>query len=572
MPAARALLAGALLIAPASSSWAHDFSSPRAFSFSDFGYSLLSPAQAAFAASAYAIVSVEKCTGRAAGLYTEDGIYANAAALKAANPRVKVLFYIHTDFERLDCYRAHAEYMRHPEWHVTDDAGNLVNSSIGVPVPNFTIPAARAFFANLALNGTGAPAAALIDGVLADGTGSWPAILCGGGAVGPARCAALVAGKSAAVRAAQDVLTAANGGVVIQNGIFMYDGLPSGDLNLYTLPDAAGIMGEHFAVFESIVPARAGAPWRYDAPRIAAFMGAVAAAAALNKTVVVAAWPGPYVGPFSANGWPAWASGDAPNTTAGWKLALAARREFALAGFLMMVERTVFLQYMGWYTASMGALYCGASTACAAPEPWYRDAEMAIGAPLAPAVRVNNTWTRAFEHAAAVFNLDDPAASSVTFFSPSATPSVTPSGLPTPSSTPTALPTPSATPSAAPTPPSASVGAAVPSGSQTPAGSLPSGATPGATQSAAAALGDAAGATPPGALAPGAAAGAAFGALAAAAAAAALAVACARHRRRARARPLFPGASAARGEVRSWRGVSPMARAARAGSAAAAGT
>ena len=412
-------LALALLAARGLDAWSHDWSTPAAFQFADFGYSLLTPAKASFVAGAYAIVSLEKCTGRSEGVFTEDAIYATAAQLKAANPRVKVLFYLHTDLVSFDCYRGFAEYLKHPEWFARSDSGEPVNSTPGVPVPNFTVPAARAFFASIALNGSGAPAAALIDGMLADGTGSRSAVACGNGAVGPARCAALVAGKSALVVAAQAAFTAANGGEVLGNGIDMYGGLPSGDLNMYTLDDGAGIMGEHFAVFESIVPAAGAVPWRFDSNRIAAFMGAVAAAAARGKTVVVATWPGPYVGPFSAQGWPAWASGDAPTTTAGWKAALAERRNFSLAGFLMMVEPTVFMQYQGWYTSHQGAIDCGASPNCAAPFPWYADASLPLGAPLGPATRVNNTWTRSFAHATAIFNLDDPAASSVVFFSPS---------------------------------------------------------------------------------------------------------------------------------------------------------
>lgn len=59
--------------------WSHDWSTPSAFQFADFGYSLLSPAQIAFVANAYAIVSLEKCTGRAQGVPTEDAIYTTAA-------------------------------------------------------------------------------------------------------------------------------------------------------------------------------------------------------------------------------------------------------------------------------------------------------------------------------------------------------------------------------------------------------------------------------------------------------------------------------------------------------------
>ena len=413
--------------------WTHSFASPSAFQFIDFGYSMLNDVDLAFVAQTYAIVSLEKCTGRPQGIKTEDAVYSMAGKLKALNPAIKVLFYLHTDMVSLECYLAHTEYMARPDWHVRTDKGELVNASLNIPVINFSIPAARAWFAAIPLK-IGVFAVDLIDGLLADGTGSWTKVVCARGAVSKERCDALIAGKSLAVRAAQDAFDAAKtGGKVIQNGIFMYDGLPTNDRNLFTLPDADGIMGEHFAVFENVIAAASGTPWRYDVPRIASFMDSVAVAAAANKTVVVATWPGPYVQPFSAQGWPSWPMGDQPTSLAGWKVALAEKRAFALAGFLMMVEQNVFMQYQGFYTNTQGAIWCGAETRCAAPEIWYPDAKQPLGAPLGAAVRVNNSWSRSFEHAFAYFNLDIPSASYVTFFSVSLTPSSSPSVSDSPS-------------------------------------------------------------------------------------------------------------------------------------------
>jgi hypothetical protein len=136
----------------------------------------------------------------------------------------------------------------------------------------------------------------LIDGVLADGVGA----RCPGGGAGisPARCAALIAGKSTMVQALQAVFVALNGGSVLGNGLDFYPGLP--DQNMYTLNDSDGIMAEHFAEFESVLPSGS-----LNASLVALFLDDVVAAAARNKTVVMAAWPGLCVTPFSPDGWPA---------------------------------------------------------------------------------------------------------------------------------------------------------------------------------------------------------------------------------------------------------------------------
>ena len=48
----------------------------------------------------------------------------------------------------------------------------------------------------------------------------------------------------------QGLFNSTNGGVVLQNGLDFYPPPSSpADHNLYTLPDARGILAEHFAVF-----------------------------------------------------------------------------------------------------------------------------------------------------------------------------------------------------------------------------------------------------------------------------------------------------------------------------------
>jgi hypothetical protein len=337
-----ALLAPAL---PAQISFTHDWSTALAAQFADFGYTTLSPTQAEFVASHYAIVSLEKCfmPAGAKGL-TEVSIWRQAAVLKALNPSIKVLFYLHTDIVSLECYAAHGTYMAHPEWWLTDAAGGYINSTSGLPLLDTTNAAARAWWASIPLNGTtgaalldggGRSLASLVDGVLADGTGR----RCQTSKVNASRCSALVEGKAAMVRELQGILTAANGGAVFGNGIEMY--LPP-DFNLGFLPDMGAVMLEHFAVFENVRP-----NGTLNADLVASSIQAVAQAAASGKTVVVATWPGLLKTPFK-NGLPSWPGDTQPNTTEGWRAALAQKHAFALAGFLVMAEVNVFQQYQGW--------------------------------------------------------------------------------------------------------------------------------------------------------------------------------------------------------------------------------
>ena len=354
LPARLALLLAAPLLAaplPTPIPFTHAWDTALQSQFIDTGYTTFTPAQAQFVASHYAIVSLEKCfQPRGAKGATEVSIWRQAAALKQLNPALKVLFYLHTDIVRLDCYAAHATYMAHPEWWLTDAAGRFINDTDGQPRLDTSLPAARAWWASVPLNGTTGAAllegsnltlASLIDGVLADGTGQ----RCPTPKVNASRCSELVEGKAAMVRELQGILTAANGGAVFGNGIEMYPNLAPG-YNLDFLParaDMGGVMLEHFAAFEHVRP-----NGTLNADLVASSMQAVAQAAASGKAVVVATWPGLLKTPFNADGLPSWPGGTQPNTTEGWRAALAQKHTFALAGFLVVAEANVWQQYQGW--------------------------------------------------------------------------------------------------------------------------------------------------------------------------------------------------------------------------------
>lgn len=184
------------LAAPPPQDWAHGWDKALDAQFIDYGYEALTAEQASFVATHYAIASFEKCTGPGP---TEPNVYATAALVKAANPAAKAMFYWDVDQTALSCYNAHAVFMANPGWWLRDDAGAVVNGSAGQPIMDYENAAARAWWVSVPLNGTGSPAASLIDGVLADGTGRGVA---GSGCftpasrISPARCESLVTAKS----------------------------------------------------------------------------------------------------------------------------------------------------------------------------------------------------------------------------------------------------------------------------------------------------------------------------------------------------------------------------------------
>ena len=146
----------------------------------------------------------------------------------------------------------------------------------------------------------------------------------------------------------------------------------------------------------------------------------IQAGAALGKVVVVGLWPGPLVR-FGPDGNPLWpeGSGATPRTPAEWRAALLSRHAFAIAFFLTVAEPLVYMQYMLWYNGfSQGALPCDDQPGtCCAPnsDSWYPDLYKPLGAPLGPAKREGNVWTRAFAHATSTLDLDNPGASGVAF-------------------------------------------------------------------------------------------------------------------------------------------------------------
>ena len=238
-------------------------------------------------------MSLEKCFGVNAGLGTEEAILTTAQALKAVNPNIKILFYSSVLQAGIECYAAYEQLSANPTWYLRDDYGNMVENG-GQPVVDFTQPAVQQWWSGIPFYW--ANATLYIDGVLADGTGD--AMFAN---ISQSRLEAIDTAMNATMLALQCRFTQLNGGQVVGNGIVEYGGFI--DHDMASLPYMGGIMAEHFAVFEAVNP-----DGTLDAPMIANMISLVAEAAASNKTVVVALWPGPCIEPITALG-PSWPNG-----------------------------------------------------------------------------------------------------------------------------------------------------------------------------------------------------------------------------------------------------------------------
>ena len=258
-------------VAAAANAWNHDWKTAGSMTFADFNSdTLLTDAQATDAASKFRVISLEKCSGVRSGVTTEEAIYATAQQLKAKDPTLKVLFYLATDQQGIQCYGMNAEFQAHPEWHLKLDNGSAIVEN-GHNILDPTVPAAAKWWASVPLggiNGTGmykgTKVTTLIDGVLADSGGYsnvGGATDVGSPGISTVRKEAISDAKRAMMGTLQKALSAANGGVVMANGVSMY-GVPNADPryvddkakhhNLIALEATNAIMNEHTAVFECI--------------------------------------------------------------------------------------------------------------------------------------------------------------------------------------------------------------------------------------------------------------------------------------------------------------------------------
>lgn len=393
--------------------WSHGWQTPLEGQFIDFGYTFLSEAQAEFVANHYQIYSVEKCTGWRQGMSTEQATYQLYKRVKKYNPSIKILFYINTAMTSVNCYWAHETLLANPDWWLRNSTGHVVFESEvnNIPYLDFRVPEAREWFANIPNNSSATNL--LIDGVLVDGTGGrCPKEI---GFTGPV-CDAWILGMKWAVGNMTKIFNAL-GGEVLCNGATLYNlpGFPS-DNGLSWVEHCSGLMVEHVASFENILPNGA-----LNISAMNKTFEIIKKISSLNKTVVMATWPGLLKQPQQKNGFFSWPS-NSPSTPPQWREALLRFHKWALALWMTVAEENVFMQYQAWYTIQQGAVPCDISPGiraqvCASPgsSEWYPDLFRPLGKPLGSYNRTGNILSRRFENAVSILNLDNPEASTVTF-------------------------------------------------------------------------------------------------------------------------------------------------------------
>eukprot|EP00041_Stephanoeca_diplocostata_P014850 m.280754 g.280754 ORF g.280754 m.280754 type:complete len:474 (+) comp19828_c0_seq3:363-1784(+) len=393
-----------------SGSWNHgwDTAGDAWWGYGGMVGSLLSDAQAQFVAKTYKIVTLSFCPG-GLNATTRGGVYQTAKQLKAINPDVKILMYWSACQGGLACYaktdEVYQTFMSHSDWWLHDDYGNAVQP-LRIDVTN---DAAVAWWVSIPLGGPDGPQ--LLDGILAD---------CAGYDVIPnissTRLQSLLTGKLAMLGRMQQVFTAANGGLVLGNGLAGGPINPEDPHNMRILNHTNGVENEHFAVFEQ-VNATSGALLK---DKVTAGLAAIEAAATVdNSSKIVCGnfWPGPYIG--FKNGWPIFAPEDphnkAPTGTSaeiyqGWQAQLEKYLTFNLAAFLTVAGSNTYFTYFVWYPTWEGFVECSAApSTCAAPPQWYPLMAKQLGPPTGARVQTAAyRWQRTFAHAVVTLDLDDP--------------------------------------------------------------------------------------------------------------------------------------------------------------------
>lgn len=345
--------------ATAGHGWHHKWTTGHDMWFADFGYSTLTDEQAAFVASHYSVVSLEKCTGSNVHMMTEPAIYQTAKQLKKLNPQLKVIFYWDTDQGAIGCYAANKTLNAHPEWWLKQDNGSYVPG----PRIDFSVQAAADWWVSVPLDPQwGDPK--MIDGVLADGAGYGPIP-----GVSTARAETFYSAKKAAMAKMQAKYTALNGGIVMGNGLNMYGGAnanPGHPHDLDLLDSVGAVMNEHYAVFESVNAHNHSLNLEMVKTDLAIIEQA---ASDLTKNVFVSTWPGLFVG-FGKDGFPLWPQGgeSQPVGNDGWRKALSDHFMFAFASVLTVAGPNVYMTYGVWYELHQGYVSCPeAPESCCTP-------------------------------------------------------------------------------------------------------------------------------------------------------------------------------------------------------------
>ena len=358
----------------------------------------------------------------------ENGMVKVARALKASNPKIKILYYQNAVFGSVTDFN-YNELTAHPEWWLRNDAGSVVwfkppqPDYKGYPAIDLSIPAAQYWFGNLSLVyfNDEEETRELCDGVFVDGTGYFNRFH--NQNLSDARYQRQYKGKMQMMENVQNYFTQLNGGEVWGNGamnvIWRDYPYPPGNLSWDT--DL-----EHFngAFTERIVGFNADDPdGNWNVTFMERMFESIISASNAGHSVIIKSFVGPATGPFVNRGEPgnsfivsSWAGKvQVPNTTDGCREAMAERIDEVIAPFLIVANERVWFSFAWFYTIADGYIPCKAGVECGMPSEWYPEFTRPLGPPKAAATRQGTVWTREFEHASVYVDLADRSASKVTW-------------------------------------------------------------------------------------------------------------------------------------------------------------
>jgi hypothetical protein len=370
-------------------------------------------AQWDFIARNYAIVSLEKCFAHRAFPWTNDAVHAGAAALKAINPDVKVLFYQNSLINFMSCYEDGAEFAHRPDWWLKDDSGNpyKLHGDNHTRMYDLRLEAVRDFVARASV--AVANASTLLDGIFGDKASDIHMA-----DMSDARWHELMAWHHVSLNHTRQAVQAAMapGALVLANGVRPTppSRMEPQDEGLENLPFVDGMCLEHFLGFE-MLDEHTGV---LDPARFRLAHELIHNATAQGKYTLVRGWPGPVQGPIGPLG-PSWSAASGlttPTTRHGRATAAAQFAESTVAAYLIVASEYTFLSYNWWYGVSDGVYPCPEDpSSCSAPASWYPLFAKAPGPPLGPAVERRSVWTRDFRNATVVFDASNITASTITW-------------------------------------------------------------------------------------------------------------------------------------------------------------
>jgi len=291
---------------------------------------------------------------------TERGIAHDARRLKAANPRMKVLFYWNT-FLNYPLYDACGEVRRNPDWLFRDSRGELIYKTGTLQQYNLLDAEFRAWWASVAGDAVKKYGC---DGIFMDAVDQAKRTLWMTRGWGVGNEPKLTAAVIDMMRRAKTAM--GDDALVIYNGARTNDatGRTTG---LEYLPHADGATIEHFTAFRSQTP-----------ESVARDIAAIASAGRQGKIVIVKGWPDP---DFT------WLNSEKMRKPLD-KLAEEARAKlaFSLACFLVAAEKNCYFCYSWGYRENHGSLV------------EYPDFHKRLGPPLGDAEKIGMVYTRQFKH------------------------------------------------------------------------------------------------------------------------------------------------------------------------------